>query len=66
VLSVLVQSNNAVFTGSVANDVRVIGLGVVILLLIIVLVGLDWEAVVGHIHDTHMTASACPCHVTVT
>lgn len=47
-VSFLVQSNNAVFTGDVANDVRVIGLGVVILLLIVVLVGLDWEAVVGH------------------
>ena len=44
----LQQDNGAVFTGTVDNDVRVIGLGVVTILLVIVLIGLDWEAVVGH------------------
>ena len=34
------------FTGDRTNDIRVIGVMLVILLLIIALIGLDWEALV--------------------
>lgn len=38
------QGGGLSMTGSEENDIRIIGLVVVILLLIIALIGLDWEA----------------------
>ncbi len=42
----LLQEFNVSFTGDRMNDIRVIGVMLVIILLIIALVGLDWEAIV--------------------
>ena len=41
------QESNLVFTGSEVNDIRVIGFFLVTLLLIVALVGLDFEAKVS-------------------
>lgn len=40
----LQECDSCVFTGSKVNDIRVVGCMLVILLFLIALVGLDWEA----------------------
>ena len=54
--------NGVSMTGSQINDIRIIGILVVILLLVIALIGLDWEAKVCLCVSECVYVCMCMCH----
>ena len=53
----VLQLNGGILTGDRDNDIRVIGILVLIVLLVIALIGLDWEAIVRGYEITTPTRS---------